>query len=173
MNIIISKPKGINIASGGMKKIALLQSLQLTKENTLSFFDLDDKSLQLTYGFGKWNIREILHHLTDTELIYHDRIKRIIAEPQPIAWGINQDTWNYMFGYKHGSLNMKKQTFAACRELNYELTEQFYDLYGHKQFVHSQTGLSTLKDAFEKIVLHNQSHLNQMQKALTCQDVGL
>jgi hypothetical protein len=64
--------------------------------------------LQLTYGFGKWSIREILHHLTDSELIYHDRIKRIIAEPQPVAWGTNPDTWNYMFGYKHGAIIHKK-----------------------------------------------------------------
>jgi hypothetical protein len=46
------------------------------------------------------------------------------------------------------------------------LVEKFYQQLGHKQFVHSETGLRTLKDEFEKIAMHNERHLQQIEIAL-------
>jgi len=37
---------------------------------------------------------------------------------------------------------------------------------GHLEFVHSVTGVRTLKDEFEKTASHNEHHLSQIRRAL-------
>ena len=149
-----------------MNKKELLELLQITKMETISFFDLTDNELSQTYGKDKWNIRQILHHLTDTEILFCGRLKKIIAEPRQVIWAFNQDDWNKAFGYINKPFGNQKQVFGMCRDLNYELIDKYYDEFWMKEFVHNETGLRTLKDEFEKVALHNNGHINQIKLAL-------
>jgi len=45
-----------------------------------------------------------------------------------------------------------------------------YEKDGHLEFVHSMTGVRTLKDEFEKTASHNEHHLGQIRKALNPAD---
>jgi len=150
-----------------MNKTDLLSSLQQTKLETISFFDLDDDKLAMNYGEGKWTIRQILHHLTDTELVLHTRIKKVIAEPKQLITVFDQDDWDKAFDYFHEPLGIKKQAYEIGRELNYDLTDKYYELYGQKEFIHSETGVRLLKDEFEKIAWHNQKHIDQIKLTLS------
>ncbi len=67
-----------------MNKEDVLDLFTSTKEQTLVYFDLEEDALQKTYGEGKWTIRQILHHLTDSEHIFLERLKRIIAGPKQV-----------------------------------------------------------------------------------------
>jgi hypothetical protein len=149
-----------------MDKNGLLALLEQTGAITMGFFDLPEADLAKAYGPGKWTVRQLLHHLTDTELLLHERLKRIIAEPGQVVWAFDQDRWDAAFGYAQAPLGNKKQVFAACRELNIQLVRDCYDAFADTQFVHSQTGLRTAREEFEKVALHNQGHIAQVQKAL-------
>ena len=140
--------------------------LNVTKKQTMDCFALPESDLNKTYGEGKWSVRQILHHLTDCELLFHGRLKKIIAEPKQVIWAFNQDDWNEAFDYKNETLKGKKGVFEMCRDLNYELMDKFYETYIDKEFVHNETGLRTLKEEFEKVALHNQKHLDQIEMAL-------
>lgn len=59
-----------------MNKTEILQLLQETKSFTISCFDLSNIELNKNYGDGKWTIRQILHHLTDTEYLFLGRLKK-------------------------------------------------------------------------------------------------
>jgi DinB superfamily len=149
-----------------MNKTELLQLLHTTKMDTLPFFDLGDAALAKAYGPGKWTVRQILHHLTDTEMLLHERLKRIVAGPKQVIWAFDQDAWNLAFDYAHAPLGNKKQVYALCRELNMQLTENFYDSHGAQTFVHNETGLRTAREEFEKVALHNLGHIGQVQQSL-------
>ena len=41
-----------------------------------------------------------------------------------------------------------------------------YDSSSHLEFVHSETGVRTLKDEFDKVAWHNEHHLEQIRRAL-------
>ena len=150
-----------------MTKSELLNLLILTQKVTLKFFDLSENELDKPYSSEKWNVREILHHLVDTEILFQGRLKKIIAEPKQVIWAFNQDEWNFAFNYKNEPLKNKKQVFELCRNLNYELIDKFYDNYCEKEFVHNETGLRTLKNEFEKVGTHNHRHNQQIEIALT------
>ncbi|HRH42261.1 MAG TPA: DinB family protein [Pyrinomonadaceae bacterium] len=149
-----------------MTKNGLLAQLAATKTETSQYFDLSESDLTKMHREKSWNIRQILHHLADTEMILHTRIKKIIAEPKQVVWNCDQDDWNDAFGYFEADLGVKKQAFEVTRQLNIELIEKFYDKFWQKEFVHSEMGLRLAKDEFEKIGWHNEKHLEQIRKAL-------
>lgn len=149
-----------------MDKNEVLNLLHSTRDLTLEYFHLPKSELSKTYGIGKWNIRQILHHLTDTEYLFLGRLKKIIAEPRQVIWAFNQDDWNRVFNYESESLSDKKELFAICRKLNINLVDKYYEEFHAKEFVHNETGLRTLKVEFEKVALHTQSHLKQIEIAL-------
>lgn len=149
-----------------MNKTEILHLLQDTKSFTIPCFDLSNSELNKNYGEGKWTIRQILHHLTDTEYLFVGRLKKIMAEPKQVIWAFNQDEWNETFDYINEPLTSKKELYSHCREMNCELIEEYYDQFKDKEFVHSITGLRTLQMEFEKVGLHNQSHNEQIKIAL-------
>ena len=108
-----------------MTKTELLRLLQDTKSATINHFDLSENELNKTYGDGKWTVRQILHHLTDTEYLFLGRLKKIIAEPKQVIWAFNQDDWNNTFDYLNEPLTGKKELYSLCREMNYQLIEKY------------------------------------------------
>lgn len=150
-----------------MTKAELLQLLNETEHYTTQCFDLPDIDLNKSYAAGKWNVRQILHHLSDAEYLLLGRLKKIIAEPTQVIWSFNQDEWNEAFNYVNAPLTHKKELYNLCRELNYQLIDTCYETYILKEFVHNVTGLRTLQMEFEKVALHNQSHNEQLKIALS------
>jgi hypothetical protein len=111
-------------------------------------------------------VRQILHHLTDTEYLLMGRLKKIIAEPKQVIWAFNQDDWNNAFNYLNEPLTGKKELYSLCRKMNCHLIEQYFDVSEKYEFVHSETGLRTLQMEFEKVAMHNLSHNSQIEVAL-------
>jgi hypothetical protein len=137
-----------------------------TQQQTELFFNLSETDLKKTYGENKWNIRNILVHMADAESVLHERIKRIIAEPKQVIWAFDQDRWSEKLDYENFPLEISKSLYSANRESIIFLADKYYEKNGHMEFVHSQSGIRTLKDEFDKVAKHNLSHLNQIELAL-------
>lgn len=144
----------------------ILTLLTDTKNETSGYFDLPENDLARTYAPGKWSIKKILVHLADAESVLHERIKRVIAEPKPVIWAFDQDLWCNHLDYDHFPLEISRSLYLANRQSIIYLAQNFYEKLGSNQFVHSEAGLRTLKDEFDKVAMHNRSHLNQIKNAL-------
>lgn len=145
----------------------VIHQLRKTKEQTLSYFDLKEEDLQKSYAPGKWSVKELLHHLTDAETVLYERIRRGIAETRLVVWGFDQDAWCNYLDYKNQDLRLNKPIYAATRDAVISLTERYYQSHGANQYVHSETGLRTVKDEIDKVAWHNAHHLKQIETALS------
>jgi hypothetical protein len=56
--------------------------------------------------------------------------------------------------------------YDSLRTANAYYVETRYASDGHREFVHSVTGVRTLKDEMHKIVAHDAHHLAQIRTAL-------
>jgi hypothetical protein len=144
----------------------IIDELESTRARTLKCFDLPDDRLALTYGPGKWSVRFILHHLSDAETVLFDRIRRIISERRQVLWAFDQDAWAAGLDYAHVPLDVSRNIYDAVRAGIIHYAGLHYDRNGHLEFVHSETGVRTLKDEFDKVVRHNEQHLAQIDTAL-------
>jgi hypothetical protein len=140
--------------------------LETSRNKTLGYFKLSDNELALTYGPGKWPVRFILHHLADTETVLYDRIRRAISEPKQVVWAFDQDAWARGLDYAHVPLDVSRGIYESVRAGVIFQARVHYEKSGHQQFVHSETGLRTLKDEFDKVAWHNEHHLEQIAMAL-------
>lgn len=147
--------------------MTLLDQLTATREQTLPLFDLAATDLARTYAPGKWTVRQLLVHLADAESVLHERLKRVIAEPKPVIWAFDQDRWDTYLDYSTFPLAISKALYDANRQSVVYLVQQHYEALGAKPFVHSETGLRTLKDEMDKVAWHNEHHLDQIRQALS------
>ena len=145
----------------------LLEALDATREETLRYFGLGNKELEATYGPGKWTIRFILHHLADSEAVFSERIRRVLGQGKCVLWVYDQDAYARGLDYASMPLELSQDIYGAMRAgLRYLATEH-YERHGHLEWVHSETGLRTLKMEFDKIAAHNEHHLAQIRTALS------
>ena len=96
----------------------------------------------------------------------YDRVRRVIAKPNQVIWGFDQDAWAHGLAYESRDLSLQKPIYQGVRAMVIHLYEQFYESQGANTFVHSETGIRTLRDEFDKIHWHNEHHLKQIRLAL-------
>lgn len=144
----------------------LIRELETTREETLRYFSLDERDLMRTYAPGKWSVRFLLHHLADSETVLFDRIRRALSEPRQVLWVFDQDAWAKGLDYSLVPLDISRRVYDSVRSAIIYYAGKYYEQKGHLEFVHSVTGVRTLKDEFDKVASHNEHQLGQIRLAL-------
>jgi hypothetical protein len=144
----------------------LIDELRRTRDETLRYFSLPEPELGRRYAPGKWPVRYILHHLSDSETVLFDRIRRVLSEPRQVLWVYDQDAWARGLEYDRLPLDISRAVYHSVREAIIYYAGLYCEEKGELEFVHSVTGVRTLKDEFEKVASHNEHHLEQIRAAL-------
>jgi hypothetical protein len=117
-------------AKGSIGNMNIIENLMKTKERTLPYFDLSESELNKSYAPGKWSIRYLLHHLTDAETVFYDRIRRVISEPRQVIWAFDQDAWANRLDYGRVPLHLAKSIYSSVREAIIYHAQQHYEQKG-------------------------------------------
>lgn len=149
----------------------LLRDLEATRDETLRHFGLGESDLARTYAPGKWSVRYLLLHLADSESVFYYRLRRVISEPHQVIWFYDQDAWAKALDYSSVPLDLMRNVYESSRAAIMYYAGRHYEKDGPREFVHSMTGLRTLKDEFEKVASHNAHHLAQVRAALSARAV--
>ena len=144
----------------------LIQDLEKTRDETLQYFSLAESDLTRVYGPGKWSVRFVLHHLADSETVLFERIRRVLSERRPVLWVFDPDAWAQGLGYTEVPLDISRRVYESVRGAIIHYARRYYEEKGHLEFVHSVTGVRTLKDEFDKVASHNEHHLGHIRLAL-------
>jgi hypothetical protein len=146
--------------------LQLIRDLEATRDETLAYFSLPQQDLRRVYAPGKWPVRFVLLHLADSETVLFDRIRRVLSEPRQVLWVYDQDAWAKGLDYSEVPLEIARGVYQAVRSAIIYYAGRYYEEKGHLEFVHSVTGVRTLKDEFDKVASHNEHHLGQIRSAL-------
>jgi hypothetical protein len=144
----------------------IIEKLEATREETLKHFQLAEPDLEKTYAPGKWPVKFILHHLADGETVLFDRIRRTLSEGRRVQWVFDQDAWAKGLDYSQRPLTLSRDLYESTRAGIIYYAGIHYEKHGHLEFIHSETGVRTLKDEIDKVASHNESHLEQIRMAL-------
>lgn len=144
----------------------LLARYRSTRDRTLARFVTPTADLDRTYAPGKWTVRQILVHLCDAETVLFARVRRCIAEDRPAMAGFDQDRWVTSLDYGTRDLAVARDLYAATRAAAISFAIRFAPTCAARTFIHSESGERTLAQELEKIAVHNESHLAQIDRAL-------
>jgi hypothetical protein len=112
---------------------------------------------------GKWSIRQIVAHLSDSEIAAAMRLRRVIAEENPKLEAYDQDAWATNLDYGRRKPSQALETFRRIRAENYELLKELPEAAFDRVGLHSERGPLTLKRLTQLIAEHAESHAAQLR----------
>lgn len=112
---------------------------------------------------GKWNIRQIVAHLADSELVGAQRFRQVIAEDNPSLGAFDQDAWVKNLDYARRLPKQSLETFRRLRTENYELLKHLPEPVFERTGVHSERGRLSLRELLEGYAEHAETHARQLQ----------
>jgi DinB family protein len=113
---------------------------------------------------GTWSIQQIVIHLQDSDLVAVDRMKRTIAEDNPLLIGYNETLFAQKLRYEDQSIDdavtlldlARKQLSRILRKLSPEAFD--------RPAVHNEAGKVTLGEQVKKYNWHLEHHLGFIRK---------
>lgn len=86
---------------------------------------LDDETLQYRYAPGKWNIREIVQHLVDTERIFNYRALSFSRNEQAALPGFDENAYVANSSASQRDINDLVRELSVVRAATVELYKSF------------------------------------------------
>jgi hypothetical protein len=113
---------------------------------------------------GKWSTLEVLCHLADFEIVYADRMKRVIAEHEPTMFGGDPKMFSARLAYHDRDAEEELHLVELVRRqmvrILRTLTPEDFERRGN----HSESGQITLETLLQRIVGHIPHHVRFIQE---------
>jgi hypothetical protein len=110
-------------------------------------------------GPGDWSIHELVIHLTDSDAIAIDRMKRIITEEQPPLLYADETAYVERLMPYEQSLEDALTLFEVGRRQWSRVLRKLPDASFSRQGTHNRTGIVTLAVMVERYQRHLEHHL--------------
>lgn len=127
---------------------------------------LSDEELGETYRDGSWTVRQLVHHIADSQLNMYQRLKLALTDDAPTVPGFIQDEWAALSDMElpvESSIKMLEGINERIVALGKGLTENQLDRY----FVHETNGKITVATKIAKLAWHEEHHLAHIKIALS------
>ena len=120
---------------------------------------LSDDQLKARPGPGAWSIAELCNHLLDSDLVAADRMKRVIAEHEPVLLNYEENDWIARLNSQELPTAEAVALFVANRKWMTRILRNCQESDWTRWGTHSVAGKQTLTDLVVKYVHHVDSHL--------------
>lgn len=127
---------------------------------------LTDDELAKTYREGSWNIRQLVHHIADSQLNMYQRLKMALTVDNPTVPEFDQDAWAVLPDTEYpveSSIQLLEGLNMRILEVGQTLTaEQLL-----RKFTHEINGEITVGKKMAKLAWHEEHHLAHIKIALS------
>ena len=113
---------------------------------------------------GKWTAREIVHHLADSEMTSAIRLRRLVAEENPVIAGYDQDEFARRLRYDR-PIAASLAAFKAARETTSEILDLLTEAEWARRGTHSESGSYSVEAWLEIYAVHAHGHADQIRHA--------
>ena len=132
---------------------AVTEALQGVTEQEL------DRSLE-----GGWTPRQIAHHLADSEMMSAIRIRRLLAESEPVIYGYDEKAFAERLTTDRPiapSLEAMRWARETCAQLLDRMSEDDWKIVGR----HTESGAYGTEDWLRIYAAHGHEHADQIRRA--------
>ena len=108
---------------------------------------------------GTWSIQQVILHLFDSDLVGADRMKRVIAEPNPTLLAYDENLWVKNLHYETLDPKLACEVFRLNRRMMASLLRQLPDEAFDRTGNHTERGPESLAQLVQIYVDHLDHHL--------------
>ena len=113
---------------------------------------------------GEWTPRQIAHHLADSEMMSAIRIRRLLAEPQPVLYGYDEKGFaERLTADRPVAPSLEAMRFA--RETSAQLMERMSEDDWRIVGTHTESGPYAMEDWLRIYAAHPHEHAAQIKRA--------
>ena len=113
---------------------------------------------------GKWSAREIVHHLADSEMTAAIRLRRLLAENQPVIHAYDQEEFARRLHYDR-PIDASLQVLRYAREATAELLDRLQPADWTRTGTHPEHGAYGIEQWLKIYSGHAHNHAEQIKRA--------
>jgi hypothetical protein len=138
-----------------------------TREFLAIATSVPESKLDLNDG-ENWSSRQVIHHCADSEAQSYARLRRLVAEPNPVIQGYDEALWakDSTLGYSESPVENSIAVFAAVRAASLDIINRLKLEQLELKGVHTEAGEYSLKRWLETYTRHGNDHADQIKKNL-------
>lgn len=127
---------------------------------------LNEEQLNKTYREGAWNVRQLVHHIADSQLNMYQRLKLALTDENPTVPGFDEEKWAIQPDTNlpvESSIKMLEGINERIVSLGQSLTEEQLE----RVFTHQTNGEIKVNKKVAKLAWHEEHHLAHIKIALS------
>ncbi len=127
---------------------------------------LSDEELSKTYREGSWTVRQLVHHIADSQLNMYQRLKLALTDENPTVPTFDQEMWAIQPDTKlpiESSVKLLEGINERIVSLGYSLTEEQLN----RAFTLEKNGKIAVTTKVAKLAWHEEHHLAHIKIALS------
>lgn len=125
---------------------------------------LTEEELRYKPALDKWSIHQILIHVTDSEVSSTSRLKKVLAEEEPILISFDQNAWANNLGYDLLDREQYLLLFKLLRSSMQTILDNLTSEQSERVGVYVDQGRFTFKQLLEYRVQHVRDHIAQIER---------
>ena len=126
---------------------------------------LSGEELGKTYREGSWTVRQLVHHIADSQLAMYQRLKLAVTEDNPTVPGFDEEKWAQLPDNGlpvESSIRMLEGLNERIVVLGKHMTDEQLD----RVFTHKTDGEIRVVENLAKLSWHEEHHLAHIKIAL-------
>jgi len=108
---------------------------------------------------GTWSIQQVVVHLQDADAVAVDRMKRIIAEENPLLIGFNENLYTKNLFYNDQPAELAAEVLDLTRRQFVQVLRRLPESAWVRTGVHNERGKMTLLEMLQIYTKHLEHHL--------------
>ena len=120
------------------------------------------EELDTAPGEGKWTVREIVHHLADSEMTSAIRLRLLIASSNPSIAAYDQEAFAQKLHYTDRPIEASLDAFNAARRSTAEILDRLSEAEWLREGTHTEHGRYTVHKWLELYASHAHAHAQQI-----------
>ena len=123
-----------------------------------------ERELDAREAPGEWSPREVVHHLADSEMTSAIRLRRLIAENDPLLVGYDQEEFAQRLYYGR-PIEASLAAFKAARETTAQILRLLTEEEWKRSGTHSEYGPQDVSVWLDYYRRHAHDHADQIRRA--------
>lgn len=115
---------------------------------------------------GGWTAREVVHHCADSEMTSAIRLRRLIAEDDPVISGYDPDVFADRLFYGSRPIESSLDAVLSARRTSEEILRRLDDEQWMRAGSHSESGPYSVEMWLEIYAAHCHDHADQIRAAI-------
>jgi len=115
---------------------------------------------------GGWTPREVVHHVADSEMTSAIRLRRLVAENDPLIVGYDGDEFARRLHYADRPIEPALAAVEAARSTTAQILRGLTDAEWARAGTHSESGPYGVERWLEIYAVHCDEHAQQIREAL-------